>query len=52
MELVKWRKTRENWYDYKNSQWANIYVENNGLETYYTWIPRYCFKLDQEESEK
>lgn len=38
----------ENWYDYKNSQWANIYVENNGLETYYTWIPRYCFKLDQE----
>ena len=39
----------ENWYDYKNSQWANIYVENNGLETYYTWIPRYCFKLDQEK---
>ena len=37
-----------NWYDYKNSKWANILVEQNGLETYYTWIPRYCFKLDQE----
>ena len=38
----------ENWYNYKNSQWANIYVEKNGLETYYVWIPRYCFKLDQK----
>ena len=37
-----------NWYDYKNSKWANILVEENGQETYYTWIPRYCFKLDQE----
>ena len=37
----------ENWYNYKTSNWANIYVENNGLETYYVWIPRYCFKLDQ-----
>ena len=37
-----------NWYDYKNSKWANIYVENNGSEVYYVWIPRYCFKLDQE----
>ena len=37
-----------NWYNYKESKWANIYVENNGLETYYVWIPRYCFKLDQE----
>ena len=38
----------DDWYDYKNSQWANIYVENNGTENYYVWIPRYCFKLDQE----
>lgn len=37
-----------NWYDYKNKKWANIYVENQGLETYYVWIPRYCFKLDQD----
>ena len=37
-----------NWYNYKSSQWANIYVEKNGLEIYYVWIPRYCFKLDQD----
>lgn len=36
-----------NWYDYKNRQWANVYVENSGIETYYTWIPRYAFTLDQ-----
>ena len=38
----------ENWYNYEEKQWANIYVEQNGLETYYVWIPRYCFKLDQK----
>ncbi len=38
----------ENWYSYKDSKWANIYVENAGQELYYVWIPRYCFKLDQE----
>ena len=37
----------DNWYDYKNSQWANVYVESEGKEAYYVWIPRYCFKLDQ-----
>ena len=36
-----------NWYDYGNRKWANILVENEGLESYYVWIPRYCFKLDQ-----
>ncbi len=43
------QKPSENWYSYKKENWANIYVENNGLETYYTWIPRYAFKLNQEE---
>ena len=45
----KWidQNPTESWYDYKNSKWANILVENNGSEVYYTWIPRYCFKLDQ-----
>ena len=38
----------DNWYNYTKSQWANIFVEVGGLETYYVWIPRYCFKLDQE----
>ena len=39
----------ENWYSYKDKKWANIYVENNGVDVYYVWIPRYCFKLDQEK---
>ena len=38
----------ENWYSYKDSKWANIYIENAGQELYYVWIPRYCFKLDQD----
>lgn len=37
-----------NWYSYRVSKWANIYVENGGQELYYVWIPRYCFKLDQD----
>ena len=46
----KWidQNPTESWYDYKKSKWANILVENNGSEIYYTWIPRYCFKLDQD----
>ena len=38
----------QNWYSYKDSKWANLYVESGGPETYYVWIPRYCFKLDQD----
>ena len=37
----------QNWYEYGSSQWANIVTRNNGLEVYYTWIPRYEFYLDQ-----
>ncbi|MCI9177526.1 MAG: hypothetical protein HFJ28_02885 [Clostridia bacterium] len=37
----------KDWYDYANSKWANIYVESDGADCYYVWIPRYCFKLDQ-----
>ena len=36
-----------NWYNYETQEWANVYVENNGLETYFVWIPRYVYKLDQ-----
>ena len=36
------------WYNYKESKWANLYVESGGPEVYYVWIPRYCFKLDQD----
>lgn len=37
-----------NWYDYGNSKWANIVTRNNNLEVYYVWIPRYEYKLDQQ----
>lgn len=44
-----------NWYDYnakdsENNQspkWANIYVENEGVEDYLVWIPRYCYKMPE-----
>lgn len=40
----------ENWYDYKNRIWANIFVESEGIESYYVWIPRYCYKVDTVNS--
>ena len=39
----------EGWYDYSNARWANIVTQNNGTKTYFTWIPRYEFKLDQQK---
>ena len=40
----------DNWYDYKEQKWANIYVENNGVESYYVWVPRYCYKVDTDNT--
>ena len=40
----------DNWYDYGNRKWANIYVETEGVEAYLVWIPRYVYKLDTENS--
>ncbi len=40
-------KATEDWYDYSKGKWANIVTENLGIECYYTWIPRYCFKLNK-----
>ena len=44
------KKPDDDWYDYSNQKWANIYVENDGVESYYVWIPRYCYKIDTENS--
>lgn len=38
----------QNWYDYNNQKWANVYVEAEGVEAYYVWVPRYVYKLDQD----
>lgn len=47
------------WYDYSKSKWANIVVTDGNIEngeikdatltTYYTWIPRYEFKIDSTQ---
>ncbi len=41
-------KPNEDWYSYRQSKWANIVTEYNGVETYFTWIPRYCYVIDSE----
>lgn len=41
-------KTPKDWYNYENSNWANIVTRNNGSEAYFVWIPRYMYKLDEE----
>ncbi len=35
------------WYNYTYSEWANIVTRNDGMESYYVWIPRYQYSLDQ-----
>ena len=49
----------DNWYDYSKSKWANIVVTDGQVEngqiknasntTYYTWIPRYEFKITSSQ---
>ena len=35
--------SKENlWFDYKNKVWANIKVVENGIETWWVWLPRYA----------
>ena len=31
------------WYDYSEKAWANIKIVENGLETWWVWIPRYAY---------
>ena len=40
----------QNWYDYKNQNWANIYSESNVVDSFYVWIPRYVYKVDESNS--
>ena len=35
------------WYNYAEKKWANIVVKQDGKTTYYVWIPRYQYKLNQ-----
>lgn len=36
----------EGWYDYTFTQWANVVTRNDGLETYWVWVPRYQYNLN------
>ena len=35
--------TKYKLFDYENNMWANIKKVENGLETWWTWIPRYAY---------
>lgn len=37
-------------YNYEKQIWANIKVEGNGIDTYWTWIPRYAYKFEGNET--
>ncbi len=38
-----------NWYDYEKKIWANLVTVNGYDVTYWTWIPRYMYKIGEEE---
>lgn len=38
----------EGWYDYSKKKWANVMTNNNGLKTYWTYIPRYKYQVWKE----
>lgn len=39
----------ENWYDYSMHKWANIVTTANGTESYFVWIPRYQYRLQETD---
>ncbi len=39
-------KVPEDWFDYENKEWANIVTINGALKSYFVWIPRYVYKVD------
>ena len=42
----------DNWYDYENGKWANIKTTNEeeGIEAYWVWIPRYEYIVPTSET--
>ncbi len=37
-------------YNYSNKIWANVKCKANGLESWWVWIPRYAYKLENGQS--
>ena len=40
-----------NWYDYSNKVWANVKTVANGIESWWVWIPRYAYKMNETNEE-
>ena len=40
-----------NWYDYSNKVWANVKTEANGIESWWVWIPRFAYKMNDANQE-
>ena len=53
--LVQGNNAPSNWYDYPNKRWANIKcvntVDGKQVVTYWTWIPRYAYRVTQGQVE-
>lgn len=43
-------KSSNVWYDYENKIWANIVTVEEDRVTYWTWIPRYVYKTNADDS--
>ena len=37
-------------YNYKRKCWANVKTTSNGLEAWWVWIPRYAYKIDEDNT--
>ena len=37
-------------HNYEKTLWANIVVENEGIKTYWVWIPRYSYQIVSNET--
>ena len=44
-------KKPDNWYDYEDKRWANVVTVNGDDVTYWTWIPRYKYKITEGTEE-
>ena len=40
-----------NWYDYSNKVWANVKTVANGIESWWVWIPRFAYKMNDANEE-
>ncbi len=43
--ITNYNNEEYEFYNYEKTMWANIKVENSGVETYWVWIPRYAYNL-------